>query len=70
LERSQRAGDASACVRRQTVRPDQDVEIFDGREPEFDARHRLELVQRDRLAGVGLLAPEIGARQCTRDAVQ
>ena len=45
-------------------------EILDGDRRELDASHELELVQRDRLAGLGLLEPELRALIRAGDAVQ
>jgi len=49
---------------------DEGVEVLDGRGREFDARHWLQLVERDRLAGVGLLATELRALKRARDDVE
>jgi hypothetical protein len=70
LECAQGARDSGARAWGQAVRPNQTVEIVYGCERELDARHWLELVQRDRLAGQGLLAPLIRACKGSLDPVQ
>ena len=41
-------------VRRKGESDDQAVEILDGRSRQFDRRHELQIIERDRLAGRGL----------------
>jgi hypothetical protein len=70
LQDAQRMDDPLAGVGGQAVRADEPVEVFDGDARELDASHGLQLVQRDRLAGLRLPVPELGALVRSGDAVQ
>ena len=49
---------------------DEDLEVLNGRGREFDARHWLQVVERDRLAALGLSETILRALVGARDAVQ
>jgi hypothetical protein len=52
------------------VSSDETVEILDGADREFDARHVLELVERNRFAGESLPVAELCALEGARDRVE
>jgi hypothetical protein len=54
----------------QAVGSNQALEILDGGSREFDAGHLLELVERNRVAGVSLLPAELGALERAGNTVQ
>lgn len=52
------------------MRAGQTFEVFDRRRGQLNARHLLQLVQRNRLAAIRLLRPQLGALVRTGDAVE
>ncbi len=70
LERAQRALDANSGVGGETVGEDQAVEILERGGAQPDLGHRLEFVQRDRLARQAALQPELSTLIRTRDAIE
>lgn len=52
------------------MRADQAVEILNRRDRELDPSHSLQLVQRDRVAGLGLSPTEVCTLKRARNAVQ
>lgn len=69
LERLQRASNAFACFGGEAVRASELREIGDRGLGEFDARH-LQLVERHRLPGAGLLEPELRPLEGPVDPVE
>ena len=54
LKRCQRPPDTLTSVRRKREGDDQAVEVLNGGSRQFDLRHELQIIERDRLAGRGL----------------
>ncbi len=64
------ATDPAARVRRQAEHSDESIEILDGRPAEFNSRHRLQVVEIDRVTFGCLAATELRAFPRPVDAVK